>query len=286
MPEPTLIMTKGLPASGKTTWAEEQVRAKPARVVHVTKDQLRLMLNAGVHKGKTEKIVLNARDALVGTFLAQNLTVIVDDTNFAPFHETRLRELAAEYGANFRIEDFTHVSLETCLERNAKRPNSVPERAIRAMWVEHLAAPEVHDHIDGAPDAVICDIDGTVARRVGRSPFDWNLVDTDEPVPAVIAAVRAMSASGVEIVFMSGRDSVCRELTQKWLNAHIGIDAPLFMRAEGDNRKDNIVKRELFDDHVRGRYNVMFVLDDRNQVVDLWRHELGLPCFQVAEGDF
>ena len=292
---PQLLMTIGLPASGKTTWAEEQVRANPGRVVHVTKDQLRLMLNAGVFKGKkTESIVLAARDALIETFLAQGLTVIVDDTNFAPFHEKRLRDLAGQYGAEFNVQDFTHVPLEVCLERNEKRSarKRVPASVIHKMWDDYLAAagqPAAHhDVVDRTerPDAVICDIDGTVARMTGRKPYDWHLVDSDEPVAAVISAVHAMAAAGTQILFMSGRDGCCREMTQEWLDKHVGIDAPLFMRAPGDNRRDSIVKRELFDAHVRDRFNVVFVLDDRDQVVELWRHDLGLPCFQVAEGAF
>lgn len=51
------------------------------------------------------------------------------------------------------------------------------------------------------------------------------------------------------------------------------------------NRKDVVIKRELFDRYIRDNYQVLFVLDDRNQVVDMWR-ELGLKCLQVAPGDF
>jgi hypothetical protein len=58
------------------------------------------------------------------------------------------------------------------------------------------------------------------------------------------------------------------------------------MRPEGDNRKDSIVKRELFDTHVRNKFYIDFVLDDRDQVVDMWRNDLGLTCLQVDWGDF
>ena len=57
------------------------------------------------------------------------------------------------------------------------------------------------------------------------------------------------------------------------------------MRAAGDNRKDAIVKRELYQRAVAGVYSIAFVLDDRNQVVDMWRKDLGLPCFQVNYGN-
>lgn len=54
----------------------------------------------------------------------------------------------------------------------------------------------------------------------------------------------------------------------------------------GDNRKDSIVKRELYEKYIEGKYLIRFVLDDRNQMVDMWRNELGLKCLQVAEGNF
>jgi hypothetical protein len=57
------------------------------------------------------------------------------------------------------------------------------------------------------------------------------------------------------------------------------------MHAAADMRKDSVVKQELFERFVRDKYNISFILDDRQQVVDMWRG-LGLTVFQVAEGDF
>jgi hypothetical protein len=58
------------------------------------------------------------------------------------------------------------------------------------------------------------------------------------------------------------------------------------MRITSDNRKDSIIKKEIFAEHIQDKYYIEFVLDDRNQVVDMWRNELKLPCFQVYYGDF
>jgi hypothetical protein len=60
----------------------------------------------------------------------------------------------------------------------------------------------------------------------------------------------------------------------------------LLMRKTGDNRKDSIIKKEIFMEHVQNKYFIEFILDDRNQVVDMWRNDLQLPCFQVYYGDF
>ncbi|MCD0442952.1 hypothetical protein LO763_04840 [Glycomyces sp. A-F 0318] len=139
---------------------------------------------------------------------------------------------------------------------------------------------------------VIVDVDGTVALRVGsraRGPFDWHRVGEDRPNPPVIAAVEALAAAGHRIVFLSGRESVpgCYEDTFAWLERHVDIEGgiELYMRAAGDHRRDTVVKREMFDEHLAGR-EVLCVFDDRDQVVRMWRQELELPCFQVAYGDF
>lgn len=284
-----LIMTKGLPGSGKSTWAHDYVLTKPAgKCIRVNKDTLREMLHAGRWKGnKTEPQIEGARDTLVKMGLALGIDVIVDDTNFAPVHEARLRALATEYEADFRVQDFTHVDVEECIKRDLKRITSVGEAVIRRMYHQYLGKPSAPiQWVAGLPSAVMVDIDGTVALLNGRSPYDPTKYCTDKPNHPVIRLVQQLYAAGDKIVFCSGRDSIYRDETLAWLNAHMGIlDFELHMRPYPDKRKDWIIKQELFDAHIRGRFNVRFVLDDRNQVVDMWRR-IGLPCFQVNDGNF
>lgn len=133
--------------------------------------------------------------------------------------------------------------------------------------------------------AVIVDIDGTLAIKGDRGHFDWMKVGVDTPNLSIVELVKRL-ATHYEIIIFSGRDSICREITQQWLDKNRIRYLELFMRPEGDMRKDSIVKRELYEAHVKAKYDVLFVLDDRNQVVDMWRNELGLTCLQVAPGDF
>lgn len=142
--------------------------------------------------------------------------------------------------------------------------------------------------------AVIVDIDGTVALRGtdadARGPFDWDRVHEDTPNQPVIHLVKTFMALGYVIIFVSGRDAVCSMATLMWLDAlHIGPqgdDDALFMRNKDDNRHDTEVKREIYERDIAPRYDVHYVLDDRNSVVKMWREELGLTVLQVAEGDF
>lgn len=134
---------------------------------------------------------------------------------------------------------------------------------------------------------VIVDIDGTLALRTGdRSPFDWGRVGEDAPNPPVVDLVRMINAAGRhQVILMSGRDEVCRPQTEAWLLDN-GIPwAELHMRPARNNQKDSIVKEALYHQHVEAHSEVAFVLDDRDQVVKMWRG-LGLTVFQVAEGDF
>lgn len=86
---------------------------------------------------------------------------------------------------------------------------------------------------------------------------------------------------------MTGRPEAYRDATTRWLTLHVGLrfGANLLMRKDGDYRQDYVVKAELFDAHVRDEYDVLCALDDRDQVVGLWR-AMGLRCLQVRAGSF
>jgi len=136
---------------------------------------------------------------------------------------------------------------------------------------------------ESLPPAWLVDVDGTLAHMGDRGPFDWHRVSDDTPNLPVVELVTNLSNTAA-IVVMSGRDEVCRQETKAWLDQHIEFDV-LHMRPEGDTRKDAVVKAELFWEHVAPVWNVRGVVDDRQQVVDMWR-AMGLMCAQVATGDF
>ncbi|MBO3736383.1 phosphatase domain-containing protein [Actinoplanes flavus] len=295
-----LLITRGLPASGKTTFAH---KLQPG-VVRVNRDDLRRMLHGGrLYTQVAEGQVTHAQRAAVEALLRARASVIVDDTNLRAKTVREWAEMAARFDASFEVHDFTDVPVDECVRRDAERPEGdrVGEDAIRRLHSRYLAGknlplpvPFVERGGPGVvyrpdpelPEAVLVDIDGTVALMNGRSPYDWRRVGEDEPNPAVIAAVRAMHAAGHAVVFCSGRDAVCRPETEAWLDLYVGVPyEALFMRAEGDSRKDSIVKREIFDREVSERWRIVGVFDDRQQVVRMWR-QLGLTVFQVAEGDF
>ena len=145
------------------------------------------------------------------------------------------------------------------------------------------------------PGVLYCDIDGTIAdlrhRRihVESKPKNWKLFEDsmhlDSPVQPIVDAVNAMAQSGWIVVMMTGRGAQSREVTLDWLDRHEVSFHRIYMRAAKDYRKDSIVKYELFQSAVADGFAPDVVLDDRDQVVEMWR-ENGVACIQVAKGDF
>jgi hypothetical protein len=197
---------------------------------------------------------------------------VVDDTNLAPKHEERSRQLARENFAGFEVVDFTHVSLDECLTRDRGRAEYVGEKVIRDMHDQFLRKQDpLPAYVFGKRAAVIVDVDGTVARIAsGRSPYDWSRVLEDVPRKFVIDAVRgAVTRYEAELIFVSGRDSRCRTDTTRWLIDAGFWDFRLLMRAAGDVRNDAVVKRELYEQFIKGEFNVMMIFDDRPRVIRL-----------------
>ena len=90
----------------------------------------------------------------------------------------------------------------------------------------------------------------------------------------------------VEIILCTGRPAAYRHQTVKWLSRKLLSWDRLLMRpADKPHEHDWIIKKEIYDNNIKDKYNVLFVIDDRQQVVDMWRRE-GLVCLQCAKGDF
>lgn len=148
--------------------------------------------------------------------------------------------------------------------------------------------------------AIITDRDGTLASVAHVAPQDqsnvsWMMYNAamafDAVVPSVLAtlqwAIRTMP--DVTVIMTSGRasgdypgDVRRRRQMEGWILKHnLPIDA-LLMRKGGDQRRDSIVKREMYEQSIEPYFDVLLVIDDRPQVCDMWR-DLGLPLLQVTD---
>lgn len=112
----------------------------------------------------------------------------------------------------------------------------------------------------------------------------FDLCHLDPPVEAVIRCVGAMYAQGCEIHLMTARVDTVRMKTLDWLANH-GVPYHSITFRPADCRvQDNVLKTKWADE-LGGPERVLFVLEDRQRVVDAWR-SAGYTCFQVAPGNF
>lgn len=279
-----VIMTRGLPGSGKSTWAK-QYQAEHPGTIRVCKDDLRAMLHDSKHSKGRENFVLKVRDFIVDKALEDGHDVVIDDTNLHEKHFDRMIELAAKHGAIIEPKDFTDVPLEECIRRDLARPRSVGERVIRQMhrqYLEPKPAPPVYDPT--LDNCIIVDLDGTLALfdRDKVSPYDRDFSQDEMNWAVYNILVRFMGRH--RVIILSGRKDTFKEETESWLVDHDVCHAGLYMRRADDNRPDVVVKEELYNQHIRGKYNVVMVIDDRLSVCRLW-HRLGLPLFRVGDPD-
>ena len=144
-----------------------------------------------------------------------------------------------------------------------------------------------------AEELVIVDIDGTLAdvservHHVRKKPKDWKAffqgMAQDKAIYAMVRLCNILYASGIEIVLCSGRSEQHRAETVQWLTQKGVNYHKLLLRRDGDRRSDVVVKREMLA--VLDTNKILFVVEDRSRVVEMWRKE-GLVCLQCAPGEF
>lgn len=272
----TIKILKGLPASGKSTYAKELASKGWVRT---NKDDIRKMLYGDNFKRKNEKQVIRIRDAIIRDTLAVGKNVVVDDTNLNPVHISSINKIAKEFDANVIIDDsFLNVPISECIKRDLKRPNSVGQSVIWDMYYKWIDSPAKDSALwkDDLPRCIIVDIDGTLAHMKNRSPYEWQKVGNDVPDKLVAHLVDGINAIGyAKVIIFSGRDSICRQSTEQWLRDNCIDYDELYMRDKNDSRADDIIKKELYDEHIKDKFTVLGVIDDRPRVARMWL-DLGL----------
>ena len=289
-----IIVLQGVPASGKSTWAREFVTGKKDWVI-VNRDSIRDG-RGDYWIPEQEDYISSVEDFQIRTAIANGLNVIIDATNLNPKTIEKWEKIATEYHVEIEYKLF-EIPYKEALERDSKRARPVGKKVINRfyrMYFPHLICGMKDDRIvkESNPDlipAVICDIDGTVSLRNGRSPYDYSKVKEDTFDPRMRAVLMKFINNHIPILFVSGREDIgdCRKNTEEWIKENLvgSYKWKLIMREKGDHRGDEIVKKEIYDNQIKPIYDVICVFDDRDKVVKMWRDE-GLLCCQVYYGDF
>lgn len=305
----TIKIMVGVAGAGKSTIAKAWVAEDPDNRVRVNRDSFREMLSGSSKKQvlspEMEAMITKVQVETVENAIKAGKSVVIDDTNLRARVIRTWMDLAIKYGVEWDVH-VLNTDLDTALKQNSLRgADKVPDEVIEKMHRNFFPkgkfkVPEptpVDKSVDnfktydaqaipGLPETFLVDIDGTIAKMNGkRGPYDYHLAGGDDLNAPVAAVVRSLVETGFQIVFLSGRSDSCRSETQEWLDKHGFAGHELHMRKEGDQRKDSIVKHEIFWDQIAPRFQVIGTFDDRDSVVSLWR-TMGITCFQVNYGDF
>lgn len=305
---PYIEVTVGPSSSGKSTYAEAEVKKWRGQLVEVNRDTLR-RATFGI-KGwsdykftkENENLITELAHRIIYAAMDTGKSVIISDTNLNPDFREVWKQIADGYGVEYR-EIWFNVPAEELHARNEKRgrwkvkPDILDSMITRFNEQYSTDLPTYSDdyqvsrHKQYIPDttlpkAVIFDVDGTLADHTDvRGPFDLSKVSLDKPRYNVINHAMDVKGRRIKVIVMSGRQDSCQSDTAAWLRKFGVPFDELIMRETGDLRNDGIVKEELFYKHVAEKYNVLYCVDDRDRVVETWRG-MGLECWQVQAGDF
>lgn len=307
-----IIILIGISGSGKSTFAKDYVKNNSNSVI-ISRDTIRMALfgfNEETYKDyykndttEREKIVTTFFNTQIWNALENGLDVVVDNTHLNKEYLYAYKQ----FSVRLEICIFD-INLDVCIQRDFERVKSVGADVIRKQHkqFEKLLKSNFEEDIKNfndeisnifescrkqewtllKPDCVVVDLDGTLCHTDGkRSPYDYSKVGLDSIDGDIAEIVDVLSKNDeMSIIICTGRDEICRGDTKKFLeNMMISIDG-LYMRKEGDRRKDNIVKIELIRE-IQKKYNIIGIFDDRKRIISIGRR-LGYKMLHVAEGNF
>lgn len=286
----------GISGSGKTTRCLSDLLNDP-NGVRVNRDDLRTAVYGGgsyydrEDLYQCEQFITDLENRIINRAISKGKNVYADNTHL------RQKYIKKYYDYGVPVElIWIDTDLDTCITRDRARDRRVGEDVIkiqkekydilRREWSGIEQKPrDVIGNNPELPKCVVFDIDGTLAKMNGRSPYDYSRVSEDlVNTPIADIAKRYWKDDDVLVIICTGRDGVCEDDTRNWLIKNgIFFDA-LYIRKEGDNRADWKVKEEMWKDICKNHY-ITAMYDDRNQVVDHAR-SLGFTVCQVDYGDF
>lgn len=143
---------------------------------------------------------------------------------------------------------------------------------------------------------ILFDMDGTLADIRHRRKFldqakpNWrkfnDKMGEDAPNIPIVTLYKTLWQSGnYEVIIVTGRNEQYRRITEQWLTWNDIPFGRMLMRADNDNRADHIIKQEILNGLLAEGKDIAFTVDDRQQVVDMWRSN-GITCLQCDVGDF
>ena len=298
-----VILTVGIPSSGKSTWAKQHVAKDPTNWVRINNDMLRSMCNNTVYTADYEKLIVSTRVHMIKQALLMNKNVIVDNVNLGKrnFQEAINAALSSNVDVKIYEKPF-YIPLDEALQRDSSRvgKEKVGEDIIRKFWkssggaqhkyyvpreevyLKKISYIEKMEQDKNLPSCAIIDLDGSMCDIKHRNPYDASTCDKDSPIEHVVDMSKLLYSNNNKIIFFSGRENKYRSLTEKWLKVHFGEDFSLYMREDNNQENDALLKERLFNTHIKNKFYCKAWIDDRLRVCQKI-FEMGLPLFRVGD---
>lgn len=309
MEKKTLILTRGIQGSGKSTWARKWVEEDSEHRIRINNDDIRNMLGKYWVPSR-ETLVSNTKRDIALSALYAGYEIVIDNMNLNPkevkfwedivnkhnnFVDDKIKAKSDQVFYKYEIEfkDF-FISLEECIRRDAMRPNPIGEKTIRDTWRRYkhfIQTSEVERYVnnlkryEGKPKCIVIDMDSTVCFNMSKRPWFGEgaaegMVD-DVPNTGVCDIIRQLQEQYL-IVVATGRDTSQEEVTKQWL-ARQGINVDeYFFRTSGDYRKGVEVKKEEIT-AILEKYDIVAIFEDCEPIVQMYR-DMGLTVLQPNKG--
>lgn len=299
-----IILTRGIPGSGKSTWAKAWVAESPETRIRLNWDDMRNMLGpywVPSRENINKTMMWCAINA--AAYCDKPYEIVIDNMNLNPKGWKEVEEWIETYnhsahsvGNNVQyileFKDF-FTPVEECIRRDAMRPNPIGEKTIKDIWRKYkhfIQTTAVTSYVENLrprdpdkPDCIVVDMDSTMCFNTNGRPWygegSTEEMINDIPNEGVVNLVRSQS---YPVVICTGRNQSQLEVTELWLRKHGIYPEMTFFRADKDFRTGVEVKAELMDEILK-IYNVVAVFEDCEPIVAKFR-EMGLTVLQPNKG--
>ena len=294
MEKQRIIVLQGPPACGKSTLAKK-LHDEDNNNVIICRDEIR-DARGTYWLPDQEEYISKVELLQVMSALDCGLTPIIDATNLNKKTIAKWEKVSKDYLVPIEYIECI-LPYDDALKRDQQRERQVGEKVLRKFYQKYyphmfrIPNDRYMKEFDTAKiPTIICDLDGTVALGYDRGIFEYDKCGGDIKDFRVTTMLENLLKSGQykKVIFLSGREDSCYKESQNWILNNIdlnGVDYQILLRTPGDYRPDYVVKKQIYETQIEPLHDVQLVLEDRDNVVGMWR-DLGLLCCQVYFGKF